>query len=575
MHPANHSRPMRWAIISLIAAGLAAALAHMLVRHRGMAQEMQTARTDLAMRKALITSEIARFRLLPIALADDRDVAAALAGNMAARDALNRKLEELVKTTGAPIIYVIAHDGKAIAASNWRSPQSFVGTDYSARRYVRDALAKGSASHFAMGTVSRRPGLYIAQRTPQGGVVAIKLEFDAVENAWARGDDATFVTEPNGIILVTSQPPWRFALTRPLSRAAQANFDAESMLPAAPARFAPFRMDEDGPRLDGKRMVLMSDALAQPGWTINLLRPVERVSLLAQGAALLAAAMVLAMTAVMWMWRERGRERMARTQELEQAVADRTADLRREMDERAALEARAADLREGLRQANRLASLGQITASVAHETAQPVAAIRTYADTSRMLLERGDNGTVHKNLAAIARLADRIGAVTSELRGFSRRSATDLSPVAIGEVIEGALLILKEQLKDISIALPHSTMAATCRVEGGRVRLEQVLVNLLQNAAQALCDVPSPAITVELRPTDEDVTLTITDNGPGIAEEVKRQLFTPFVTSRPDGLGLGLVISQDIMADAGGSLRHVDRPGATGACFAMTMRRAA
>jgi two-component system C4-dicarboxylate transport sensor histidine kinase DctB len=195
MWPTNHPLRLRWAMASLLAALLIAALAYVVTERRGMAQEMATARTDLAMRQALITSEIARFRLLPIALADDRDVTSALAGNLGARDALNRKLEALVTATGAPIIYVIGQDGKAIAASNWRSPQSFVGADYSARRYFRDALKMGGASHFAMGTVSHRPGLYIAQRTAQGGVVAIKLEFDRIEAAWAKGDGATFVTE--------------------------------------------------------------------------------------------------------------------------------------------------------------------------------------------------------------------------------------------------------------------------------------------------------------------------------------------------------------------------------------------
>ena len=205
---------------------------------------------------------------------------------------------------------------------------------------------------------------------------------------------------------------------------------------------------------------------------------------------------------------------------------------------------------------------------MAHETAQPVAAIRTYADTSRLLLERGDSETVHKNLNTIARLADRIGSVTAELRGFSRRGATDQAPVAVSEVIEGALLILKEQLKGIAVDLPDDD----AMVEGGKVRLEQVMVNLLQNAAQALRGTPTPAITLRLHGKDQAITLAISDNGPGIAEDLKARLFTPFVTSRPDGLGLGLVISQDIMTDAGGTLRYVDQP--EGACFEMTMRPA-
>ena len=553
---------------SLLAALLIAALAYVVTERRGMAQEMATARTDLAMRQALITSEIARFRLLPIALADDRDVTSALAGNLGARDALNRKLEALVTATGAPIIYVIGQDGKAIAASNWRSPQSFVGADYSARRYFRDALKMGGASHFAMGTVSHRPGLYIAQRTAQGGVVAIKLEFDRIEAAWAKGDGATFVTEKNGIVLVSSRPEWRFFLTRPVSKTVQANFDNEAMLSPLPPRFVPISLDGTRTTWLGNPIVMLRAPLAQAGWSITLMRPVGRAILFAWIAAIITAALVLGMAIIGWMWMERGRERAARTEELEQAVADRTADLRREMDERAALEARAADLREGLRQANRLAALGQITASVAHETAQPVAAIRTYAETSRILLERGDNQTLAKNLSAIARLADRIGTVTSELRGFSRRGAPDLQPAPVSEVIEGALLILKEQLKGIAITQPF----ADYKVEGGKVRLEQVLVNLLQNAAQALRDNPMPAITLHLSVDDDTVTLAVCDNGPGIADDVKQRLFTPFVTSRPNGLGLGLVISQDIMTDAGGALRFVERP--EGACFEMTMRAA-
>jgi two-component system C4-dicarboxylate transport sensor histidine kinase DctB len=570
MAPTNHPLRLRWAIASLTAALFIACLTYWLAERQGMAQEMETARTDLAMRQALITSEIARFRLLPIALADDRDVAAALDGSQSARDALNRKLEALVTATGAPIIYVIGPDGKAIAASNWRSPQSFVGTDYGKRRYVRDAQALGAASHFAMGTVSRKPGLFIAQRTAKKGVVAIKLEFDRIEAAWAKGEDASFVTDPNGIVLVSSRPQWRFFLTMPLSKTTLASFDAEAMLAPLAPRFVPISQHGNRAMLDGGPIVMVQAPLAQPGWSITLLRPVDKALNFARTAAALVAALVLGMAIIGWMWIERGRERRTRTGELEQAVADRTADLRREMEERATLEARAADLREGLRQANRLATLGQITASVAHETAQPVAAIRTYADTSRMLLDRGESEMVQKNLSAIARLADRIGSVTSELRGFSRRGATDLVPVAVSEVMEGALLILKEQLKGIAMTLPEGD----AMVDGGKVRLEQVLVNLLQNAAQALRNTPRPAIRLRLNATDRELTLSICDNGPGIPDDVKPQLFTPFVTSRPDGLGLGLVISQDIMADAGGMLRYVDRPDAPGACFEMTMRAA-
>lgn len=572
MPPAILSRRLRWLACALLAALLVAALVLKVEERRGMAQEAQTARAELQMRAALITSEIARFRLLPIALADDRDVGAAIAGVASARDPLNRKLEVLAAETGARTIYVLGKDGKAIAASNWRKPQSFVGTDYSSRRYVRDGLACGQAMHFAMGTVSKQPGLYMAQRTAAGGLVVVKLEFDRIEAAWAEADSATFVTDSHGIILVSSRPDWHFALTRPLSPQVFQTFLSEAVLPTMAPRLAPIALHGESAKLKGQSMLAVSLPLAQPAWQITLLRPTRAVITYARTAALLAGVLVLALGLLGWMLHERHSERQQRTQELEQAVADRTADLRREMADHAATEARAADLREGLRQANRLATLGQITASLAHETAQPVAAIRTYAQTSRMLIERGEKAMVEENLTAIARLADRIGMIIAELRGFSRRSPHDGAPVTVGAVLEGTLLILKEQLKAITITLPQDGLEIT--VAGGKVKLEQVLANLLQNALEALRDRGDPRITLELRASAEAVLLCVIDNGPGIAEDLAARLFTPFATSRPDGLGLGLVIAQDIMTEAGGSLRFRPGENGVGARFDMEMRRA-
>jgi two-component system C4-dicarboxylate transport sensor histidine kinase DctB len=107
---------------------------------------------------------------------------------------------------------------------------------------------------------------------------------------------------------------------------------------------------------------------------------------------------------------------------------------------------------------------------------------------------------------------------------------------------------------------------------GGRVRLEQVFVNLLQNAAEALAGRPDPTITIRVTLRDGLVWVRIQDNGPGIAPDIAARLFTPFATSRSNGLGLGLVIASDIMTDLGGSLRWLPEEG--GACFELELRRA-
>jgi two-component system C4-dicarboxylate transport sensor histidine kinase DctB len=322
----------------------------------------------------------------------------------------------------------------------------------------------------------------------------------------------------------------------------------------------------------GNMMLISGTDSDAAGWRVFLAMPTDStINSTARITAYTAALSTLTLTALAWGWRERVRRRAERTGALEAAVAQRTADLSREIVERAAAEARADDLREGLRQANRLAALGQITASVAHETAQPVAAIRTYAAAGEQLLDRGAIDEVRGNLRAINRLTERIGTVTAELRGFSRKGSGTIGPTALAEIIDGASLILKERLSRIHLSLP--AIPPDLMVFAGRVRLEQVVVNLLQNAMEALEGQADPRIAVTLVTQPELVVMTIADNGPGIAPDIAARLFTPFTTSRPTGLGLGLTIAQDIMQDLGGALRLVPGDG-PGAAFAIEMRRA-
>jgi two-component system, NtrC family, C4-dicarboxylate transport sensor histidine kinase DctB len=549
-----------WALAALLGAVVAIA-AGWIAGVRTRDTLVAGARTNAQLRAALLDSEIARFRLLPLALGDDRDIAATLAG--APARPLNEKLEALARTTGAAAIYVIGANGRTLASSNWRTPQSFVGSDYRFRRYFREASTRGEASQFALGTVSRHSGLYLARRTPTNGVIVVKLEFDAIEAAWRRAGGDTFVQDPAGLVLVASDPGLRFAVARPIVPAVLAALRREAALPESSA---PVLLPTAGGDL-----IEASVPTSQPGWQLSLRRSVGPAVAAAQRTAGLGALMaVIALAALLWGLRQRATLSRRRTSELEAAVAERTAELRREIEERAAIEARAADLREGLRQANRLATLGQVTASVAHETAQPVAAIRTYAETSVQLLDRGATDMVRDNLETIRRLSDRIGAVTAQLRGFSRRQPGEVRPLPLAEVLDGALLILKEQLRAVRLERP--VIGAHLLVMGGRVRLEQVFVNLLQNATEALAGRPDPTIAIRVTLADGLIWVRIQDNGPGIAPDIAQRLFTPFATSRSNGLGLGLVIASDIMTDLGGSLRWL--PEERGACFELELRRA-
>ncbi|MXP26747.1 sensor histidine kinase [Altererythrobacter indicus] len=573
-------RRFGWLPIALVVTLAISLLAGHLAEQRELDSLRQSGRTDLQLRQDLLDSEIARYRLLPLALADDRDVGAAMAQQPGAIDALNRKFERLAKATGAAAIYAILPDGEAIAASNWREPTSFVGASYSFRNYFIDAVKNGEGSQFTLGTMSQKPGLYLSGRTQSGGVIVVKIDFREIERQWRVAGGITYAADAQGVIIITSRPEWRFRATRSLSREELAQFRSQIQDNKQRAALLRLRNAPGGlVSLPGNKERFLQVSLEDKtiGGTINLLIPVSnKVEPIANYVRLAAGLLAAVFFAALWGWRERAQrraERMAtaeaRNTELEQAVTQRTAALEHAMEERVASEKRAAELREGLRQANRLATLGQVTASVAHETAQPVAAIRNYANNGETLLERGEVEQVRGNLQAIARLTERIGAVTSELRGFARKNPGVLRSVSLAEVVDGALLIMREQLSAVTFTSP--AISPDLMVMAGKVRLEQVLVNILQNALEALDGVPNPKISVMLDKADDHVALEIRDNGPGVAPDIARDLFTPFVTSRASGLGLGLVIAHDIMVDFGGSLRLI--PSAQGACFRMELKR--
>jgi two-component system C4-dicarboxylate transport sensor histidine kinase DctB len=261
------------------------------------------------------------------------------------------------------------------------------------------------------------------------------------------------------------------------------------------------------------------------------------------------------------------RRRERQRSELERLVADRTTALEtsnrqllHEIDERIRSESTVQQLREDLAQANRLAILGQISAGVAHEINQPTAAIRTYVDNARKLFERGDHGAALATLSTIASLSERIGFITEELREFSRRSPGRKEPVRLHDVIEGSRLLLEPQLRLRGITLLRPRAPETQRVLANKTRLEQVVVNLIQNAMDALSETRDGTISIDAGGNGHKVWLSIADNGPGVPPERRAQLFAPFSSTKPLGLGLGLVICRDIIADLGGSLEFAPAP---------------
>ncbi|HYG27651.1 MAG TPA: ATP-binding protein [Caulobacteraceae bacterium] len=570
----------------------------------------QSARRDLerqaasaaALHAAVLRAELEKHRSLPFVLAEDPDVRAALLAGGPARIAdLNAKLEGLSERTRAAVIYILDAEGMTIAASNWRLPTSFVGSDYSFRPYFREGMRDGVAEYFALGTVSGRPGLFLSRRVDAGGrpigVVVVKVEFDALEAEWAP-DEPAFVSDANGIVLVTSVSPWRFRTLGRLPETERRRLRAElafgeGPLDPLPVRVLdPARPNEVEATLPGERparFILAKAPASTPGWTLHLLEPAGRAintaANLARSVALLLTALLLVGVGLLLRRREHAEAREAEQEaaraELEARVDARTAELRtandqlvREMENRRRAQASLQAMQDELVQANKLATLGQIAAGVAHEINQPVAAIRTYADNAAVLLDRADPEPVRKNLGVIASLTERIGVITDELRAFSRKTSGRPHPVAVEEAINGALLLIGSRARQQGVRIEPDGALEGVVVMAERVRLEQVLVNLLQNALEAVAGAENGVIRLTVRSTARKVRIIVTDNGPGLTPETTANLFTPFVTTKASGLGLGLVISRDIIHEFGGELT-AEAPAGGGAEFVVTLKRAA
>ncbi|MDX3927637.1 MAG: sensor histidine kinase [Shinella sp.] len=601
-------RNAAWWVFGLATAVVAAAAlwtAGEIARERAIVSLLVQGRTAATLDASLLRTVLEKQRALPFVLSQDSELRSVLSTrDPTALDQLNRKLEGLAGGTRSAVIYVIGTDGVAIAASNWREPTSFVGNDYEFREYFRGAMTMRDAEHFALGTVSKRPGLYISRRVdgPSGplGVVVVKVEFDQVEADWHATGRPSFVVDRRGIVLITSLPSWRFMTTGEIPTESLADIRSSLQFGDAPLLPLPFAtvaaIDNGAARVRVLRpgdtgtteYLEVRTPVPTAPWMLRSLLPIEpavpSAVREARVMALLGIAPFVAFAGFLLRRRQKIVRRIAEAQEardeLERRVAERTKDLslardrlQAEIGDHRRTEAALQSVQQDLVQANRLAILGQVAAGVAHEINQPVATIRAFADNARTFLERGQTQPAEENLGDIAALTERIGAITSELKALSRKGRSSAEPVVLAEAISGALLLLRSRFTGRMDVLDIAWPSQELKVMGNSIRLEQVLINLLQNALEAV-EPKGESARVEIRAVEDGdaITLTVGDNGPGIPEDVRQNLFTPFNTSKEKGLGLGLVIAKDIVADYGGRIDVESDSGGT--CFRVRLMKA-
>jgi two-component system sensor histidine kinase AauS len=582
-------------------------IAYLFSEHNGIKALKENGERQLELHARTVESEINKYTYLPSVLELESNVSALLKDpTPELRQKVNDYLEGLNRRSRSRAIYVLDTTGRVLATSNWRDADSYLGEDLSFRAYYQDAVRGLPGRFYGIGSTTGEPGYYLAHGLEEQGkiigVAVIKVQLEALEQRWQRARLEAFVSDENGIIILSSDPARRLKSVRPLTpeikeRLARSlqyywfplnelvPLERESLAEGVEKLTFPANVSVDH---EHKQVSYLAQTrqLSDTPWHLTLLTPLEDLRREAGSQGMLVAVICALVAFLLIAWNERrkvlstrlaAREALQQANnELERKIAERTEHLRAsnerlkgQIRERRQAEDTLRRAQDELVQAGKLAAIGQMSTSIAHELNQPLAALRTLSGNTVRFLERGALDTASANLRTINDLVDRMGRITASLRAFARRG-DDKGQALLSKAVEAALQLLAGRLENFSLDMHQDFVDAQLMID--QTRLEQILVNLIGNALDAMSAQPLPELWLEGSLVDGRYRLLVRDNGHGIDDEARKHLFEPFFTTKPgeQGLGLGLTLSASLAAAAGGSL-GAEHPTTGGTAFVLCL----
>lgn len=604
--------------LAMLAALAAAALlygTYHLTYERAVAALEGQARARLRIVVANLNGELDKYSFQPRLLARQPYVIDALSrpGDAAVIDRANTELALVNGVTGALATYLMDRDATTIASSNWALDASFVGKNFSYRPYFQQAIEGRPGRYYALGTTSGERGYYysfpVRIEGRVEGVVVVKMDVSALEQTWPSETDEFVALDQSGVVFLSSEPSWLFRSFGHLDEDTRRRLEARRQYNGRELKRLNLKKEPGSPlvRLAGsivgnsederivgpEKSYVIASKVIPAGWEVVVLADASeiadrvRMSLLVAGFMIFSAVLLVVNIVQR---RRRLRERLSIQEQarvrLEETVAERTSDLslaverlELEVAERQKAEAHLRTTQDELIQASKLAALGSLSAGLSHELNQPLTAIRNYSENARIYLERDNLQTALSNLGRIAEMSDRMARIVRNLRTYARKENVEMRPTRLIGAIRNALGLLEGEIEKsgVTVVFDHDgeDEDEDLLVQGGDVRLQQVFVNLISNAVDAMETAADKRLSIRVRADDRFVDIRLRDSGAGIDTDIIGRVFDPFVTTKDvgKGTGLGLSITYGLIKQFGGTIaaRNSDEGGAE---FAIRLLRA-
>ena len=474
-------------------------------------------------------------------------------------------------------------DGLTLAASNWLKDLTFINRNFNYRPYFIDAMKGKHGRYFALGSTSGKRGYYFAYPVNYAaenlGVIVIKMDLSNIEMNWSNRKNQFIVSDLDGVTFITTKPSWLYHSIKPLSSETlnkiklsqryngvdihQLNIKVSTELSPI-SNIIKISNNQDIKPIE---YFTLQKNIPEADWSIMIMTPLNEVrknKLHTIIGLSLICILTLLISFLFWLRVIRQHERAHIQQEvqkqLKHQVTVRTTDLTHEIDERKRTEKRLRDTQDELIQTAKFAVLGQMSASISHELNNPLAAIHSYSENARKFLGMQKFKQVDENLSRIDLLTQRMSKISSQLKFFSRKSNQQMEIISLQKVIESAIEIISHQYKNNDSIIEIKNQNFDLKVRADIIQLEQILINLINNAMQALESFNNGKVIIDIEQDNQWALVHIDDNGHGIELKNMEKIFDPFFTTKVTGLGLGLSISARIMDIMNGKMSACNLP---------------